>query len=172
MPGDVHQAKRVADVHVGDVDLDPLGNLHRQRLDVDLARDLREHAALLRADGLADELDHDLRLDRLVEADLLEVDVGDAAGDHVLLVVLEDRRMGRLLAFEHDVEDRVQARGAGQDAAKLSLGDTDRVRRLPAPVEDAGNHPVAAQAARIGGTASLALRYFQLDSFTCHGAAV
>ena len=112
------------------------------------------------------------RLDRLVEADLLEVDVGDAAGDHVLLVVLEDRRMGRLLAFEHDVEDRVQARWAGQDAAKLSLGDTDRVRRLPAPVEDAGNHPVAAQAARIGGTASLALRYFQLDSFTCHGAAV
>ena len=52
-----------------------LGHLHRQRLDVYLARDLREHAALLDAGALADELDDDRGLDRLVEPDLLQVDV-------------------------------------------------------------------------------------------------
>jgi hypothetical protein len=37
----------------------------------------------------------------------------------------------------------VQARRTGQDAAKLALVDADGVRRLPAPVEDARDHPAA-----------------------------
>ena len=48
--------------------------------------DLGEHSALGHADRLAEELDHDPRLDRLVQPDLLQVDVcevpfaADAAG--------------------------------------------------------------------------------------------
>ena len=72
-----------------------LRNLERQRLDVDLVRDLRQDAALAHADRVADERDRDRRLDRLVEPDLLEVDVRDRAAHLVALVVLEDRRVGR-----------------------------------------------------------------------------
>src|SRR5205814_7300952 len=87
-----------------------LRNLQRQRLDRDLADDLRGDAALGDADRLADQLDHDPRLDRLVEAHLLEVDVRESALHRVLLVLLEDRRARGVLAVEGDVEDRVQDR--------------------------------------------------------------
>src|ERR671934_2813470 len=63
---EVGQAERVADRHPADVEVDVLRNLHRERFDVDLALHLREHAAFLRARGLADELDSHTRLDRLV----------------------------------------------------------------------------------------------------------
>ena len=52
-----------------------------------------------------------------------------------------------LLALDDDVEDRVQSRRPGQGLAKLPLGDAERVRRLAAPVEDAGDQPLPAQAA-------------------------
>ena len=63
-----------------------LRHLERQRLDVDLVRDLVEDAAFLDADGLADERHDDGGLDRLVEADLLQVDVRDRAAHLVALV--------------------------------------------------------------------------------------
>ena len=55
------------------------GIARRQRLDVELARDLLQHAALLDARRLADELHRDRRVDRLVEPNLVEVDVRDRA---------------------------------------------------------------------------------------------
>ena len=87
-------------VERGDVDLDVLGDLGRKRLDLELARDEREDAAGLHTLGLADELDDDRRLDRLVEPDLAQVDVRDGAADRVLLVVGEDRRVDGLLALD------------------------------------------------------------------------
>jgi hypothetical protein len=164
----VDEAQGVADRHAAHVQLEVLGDLHRQGLDPDLARDLREHAAFGDADGLADELHHDLRLDRLVEPHLLEVDVDQAALHGVLLVILEDRRVSGLLALEGDVEDRVKTLSAGQHPAQLALGHADRVRLLAAPVEDARNQPLLAQAARLGGAAALALLYLQLHSLAGH----
>ena len=73
------EAERVADRHAGDVELEVVRDLQRQRLDVELAADLREDAAFLHAGGLADELDRDLRLDRLVEPDLVQIDVREPA---------------------------------------------------------------------------------------------
>ena len=67
-------------------------------------------------------------LDRLVEADLLEVDVGDPALDRILLVLLEHGRVRRLLPLEHDVEDRVQPAAARERTAEVALGHRDRVR--------------------------------------------
>src|SRR5207302_551881 len=125
-------------------------------------------SSLLRADGLADELHVDARLDRPVEPDLLEVDVGDVPADRILLVVLEDRRVRRLLAFEEDVEDRVQTACAREDATQLPFGDADRVRHLPVPVEDAGDEPLPAQSPRVGGATPFTLPYLQLDPLTRH----
>jgi len=145
-----------------------LRNLHRQSLDGDLAADLREHAALGHANGLTDQLHDDLRLDRLVEPHLLEIHVDDPAAYRVLLVVLENRRMRGLLAFQGHVEDRVQARVAREHAPQLALRDRDRVRFLAAPVEDARDQPLLAQTARFGGAATFALRYLQLHPFAGH----
>src|SRR5207244_3098733 len=83
----------------------------RQRLDVDLTLHLREHAAFLGPRRLAHELHVDTRLDRLVEAHLVQVDVRDVPADRILLVVLEDRRVCRRLSFEDDIEDRVKPSG-------------------------------------------------------------
>jgi len=145
-----------------------LGDLHRQRLDVDLALHLREDAALLGPGRLADELDVHGRLNRLVEADFVQVDVRDVTSQRVLLEVLEDRGMRRLLALEDDIEDRVQAGRAGEHPSQLPLGDADRVGLLPVPVQDAGDEPFAAQPPRVGGASRLALAHFQLDPFAGH----
>src|SRR5438094_767103 len=160
----VGQAESVADRHAADVEVDVLRNLHRQRLDIDLALHLREHAALLRTDGLADQLDGDARLDRLVEPHLLEIDVRDVTADRILLVVLEDRGMGRRLALEHDVEDRVEPAGAGQHTPEIALRHADRIGAFPLPVEDAGDEPLLAQPPSVGGAARLALLHRQPDS--------
>ena len=100
-----------------------LGDLHRQRLDVHLARHLLEHAALARADRLADERHRDRRLDRLVEPDLVQVEVHERAAHGIALVVLEHGRVRAAVAFDDDVEDRVQAARAGERAAQLARGD-------------------------------------------------
>ena len=143
-------------------------DLERQRLDPELTLHLREHAALLDADRLADQVDRNLRLDRLVEPHLVQVDVREPAARHFLLVVLEHGRMRRLLAGEDDVEDRVQTRVAGQRAPQIALGHEERVRLLAAPVEHARHETLCAQAPRVGGAAPFALGDLQLHSFAGH----
>ena len=121
-------------------------DLERQGLDSDLAIDLREHAALLDARRLADEIDRDLRLDCLVEPHLVQVDVRQTSAWNLLLVVLQHGGMSRRLAVEDDVEDRVRARVARQRAPKLALVHEERMRRLAAPVEDAWHKALVPQA--------------------------
>ena len=104
-----------------------------------------EHAALLDAGGVldAEQLDRDLGLDRLVEADDLEVEVEELAAHRMPLLLLDDDRLG-LAAVEGEVEQRT---AAGERVARLALGHAERARLGAARVDDAGNEPVAAQAA-------------------------
>ena len=90
----------------------------------------------------------------------------------VRLVVLEDRGMRRLLSREDDVEDRVQPRRPRQRLAQLALADREGMRLLPAPVEDAGDQPLAPEPPRRRRAALVALLDLDLDSLACHGAAV
>jgi hypothetical protein len=78
----------------------------------------------------------------------------------------------RLLLVEADVENRVEAVVAGKHAAELSLLDADRMRLLPASVEDAGDHAFAPQATGIAGSPALALAHGQLYSLAGHGGEV
>ena len=167
------EPERVADLHPADVGLDRLGDLHRQRLDVDRRRWLREHAALLDAGRVlgAVEMDVDGRLDRDVESHFLQVDVADVAADRVALVLLEDRRLRRRLAVDDDVEHRVQARRAGQRRAQLALVDGERLRRRTA-VEDARNEALLAQAPRLGRAEPLTCLYLQTKSVAGHGGGL
>ena len=145
-----------------------IGDLERQGLDPELTLHLREHAAFLDADRLADQVDRNLRLDRLVEPHLVQVDVREPAAGHVLLVVLEHGRVGRLLTGQDDVEDRVQTRVARQGAPKIALGDEERVRLLAATVEHPRHETLCAQAPRVGGAAPVALGDLQLHAFAGH----
>ena len=95
----------------------------------------------------------------------------EARADRVELVVLEHGVVRGLLAVEDDVEDRVQAVVAGQDAAQLALLHDERVRLLAAAVEDAGDHPGRAQTARLRATRGLARLHAQLYAFAGHRRA-
>src|SRR5690242_9577326 len=105
-----------------------LGHLERQRLDAHLAQRLRQDAALAHAGCVvaAVQLDGHGSLDRLVEPYFVEIDMRDASPDGIDLVLLENRRMRLALAVDLDVEDRVQAGGAGERPAKLALRNADR----------------------------------------------
>ncbi len=167
----VGQPEAVADRHAAHVEIDVLGNLHRQGLDADLPLDLREDPALLGAGGLADQLDGHGRLDRLVEPHFLQVDVRDVASNRVLLIVLEDRGMRRVLPLHDDVENRVQPSLPRQDATEFAFGNGDRMWLLAAAVEHTRDEPFTAQPARVGGAAPLALLDLQPDSLTRHFGA-
>ena len=86
----------------------------------------------------------------------------------ILLVVLEDRRVRRLLPVEHDVEDRVQTRVAGQRLAQFALEHADCVRLHAAAVQDARHVAVPAEAPRIARAERLTLLHLELDPFTAH----
>ena len=101
----------------------------------------------------------------------MQVDVGDAAAERILLVGLEDRVVRGLLAVEDDVEDRVQPAGPRERAPELALLDAEGMRRLPAPVEDARNEPLPPQPPRLRRTAALAVLDLQPDPFAGHSGA-
>ena len=123
-----------------------LGHRSRKRLDAQLARDLLHDAALLGTGRLADEVHVDRRLDRAVEAHLVEVDVRQRPADRMALELLEHRMVRRLLPLDDHVDDRMQPRRPGEDGPELALADEDRTR-VALAVEDARNHPLAAEAA-------------------------
>ena len=127
----------------GDVGLEVLRDLERERLDVDLVRDLVEDAALAHADRVADERDHDRGLDRLVEPDFLKVDVRDVAANLVALEVLEDRRVSGA-AVDRDVEHGVRPGRARQRRPQVALADRDRDRRRSARRGRPGSAPACA----------------------------
>ena len=147
---EILDAQRVSHLEARDVELHMLRDTGRQSLDLHLARDLLHGAALLGAGRLASELHVHGRLDRAVEPHLVEVDVRERAANRVALEVLEDGVMGRRLALDHDVDDRVQARGARERRAEAPLVDDDRAR-VALAVEDTGNEPLLAEAAHAAG---------------------
>ena len=116
---------------------------------------------------LADELHGDRRLDRLVEPDLVEVDVRDRAADRVLLVVLEHGVMRRLLALDDDIDDPVQARGAGQGDPQLALADDEGLVGLA--VEHAGDQALPAQALDVAGAELIGAALLDLESGSVPG---
>ena len=127
------------------VHVDRLGDVGRQRLDVELVGHVLEHAALLDAGRLLGALEVTCtgRLDLLVEAHLEQVDVEQLVTDRVLLLVLHDHRAGRAVDLEVDQRGSVRpARARSVSAFDLEGG---AVAALPA-VDDARHVALAAQA--------------------------
>ena len=169
---DILQPQALAELEAAEVDVDVLRDVRRQRLDVELARDLLDDAADLRSGRLADEVHEDGGLDRLVESDLVEVDVRDRAADRMLLVVLEHGVMRGLLAVDQDIDDPVEAGRPGQGDPQLPLTDDEGLVRLP--VEHAGDQPLTPQALDVAGAELVgsALLDLENDSVPGHGGEV
>ncbi len=170
--GNVLQPEALAELEAAEIDLDMLRDRRRQRLDAELARDLLNDAADLRTRRLADQLNDDARLDRLVETYLVEVDMRDRSADGVLLVVLEHGVMGCLVAVDQDVHDRVQAGGACQGDAQLAFADDECLGRLP--VEHARDQALTPQTLDVAGAELIgaALLDLECDSVPGHGGEV
>ena len=102
-------------------------------LDRHLARRLVEHSARLLALGRALEAHRDLGLDDFVEADLLEIDVGDDVAHRVELQLLDDGVVRALLALEG--HSRTALRPASVDiASRRCAGSTANITAaLPWP---------------------------------------
>src|SRR4029077_1970666 len=130
---DVADVDHVADVEVRDIDLDVLGNVLRQRLDVEVAQMVLDHAALLDADRVAD-LDH-----RNIHRDLLgaghgqEVDVDQRVVD---VIALDLTGHGQVRLAVHDqVEQHVGTAGGMQHVEHLARVDGQGNCLLIVPVE-------------------------------------
>ena len=117
---------------------------------------------------ISDELDDDIRLDRLVEPHLVQVDVQEPGARRIELIVLDDRVMGFLLPLENDVQDGVQTVVAGERLAQLPLLDAEGLCLVAVSVENARNQALLAQAPRGRAPVRFPRLHLQLDSLSCH----
>ena len=104
-----------------------------------------EHAAALDAwcDLGALELNRDLRLDRLVEPHLLQVDVLEAAAHRVVLLLLDhDRHCFGTLDLQVEEGDAF-----AEHVSDIAFGHLEGARLRAAAVDDAGHQALAPQAA-------------------------
>jgi hypothetical protein len=147
--GDLNVAhvQRSPDGERRDVQLHPPRDVRGQHLDLDLAQHLVQHAA-----GVADAVRHphqvhrDLDGDLLVRVDLVEVDVRDLAADRRALD-LADQRLARR-AVDGQVDQRARGRHPGQGLLDVGARQRQRLGLAPTPVQDRGDQPPRAQAAR------------------------
>ena len=130
--------------------------------------ELLEHSAPYRTLGLADEVDRDLGLDRLVRADAHEVDVDDVALDGVALELTGDREL--LGAVDVQRDQRVHAAAAGEDVDELPLRHGHRDVVGAEPVDDRRNKALAADAA--GGALAPLGAAFCDERGIGHGASI
>ena len=100
----------------------------------------------------------------------MEVDVRERSAQRMLLVLLQHRVMRRLLALDDDIDDGVQARGAREGDAEVTLADHDRAG-MTLPVENAGNEPLPTQPSRVprAGLRRSALAHLECDPVVGHG---
>jgi hypothetical protein len=96
----------------------------------------------------------------------------ESALDGMALVVLEDRRVRFLLLADDYVEDCVRPVLAGERVAQLRLGHDECTRLECAPVENARNQPLLAQAPIGSATALRSFLKLELYSLSSHGAEV
>ena len=168
---DVREPEDVADLQLGDVDVDVLRNVRGQRLDVELARDEREHAAGL--DAAASPTSWTTTVawigwsSRTSRRSMCEI--VPRIGSCWYSARIDGCTV--CLALDDDVEDRVQARRAGHRGAELALGNDDRAC-VTLPVEDAGDEPLRAQAPRAARAEILALAHFELQPVSGHGGGL
>ena len=143
---DVRKVKRIADPEGGDVEFEKLGNGVGRALDLEAAGDHVEDAAHLDADRLPLDPQRDLDAELPAERHLVEIDVGDPAGQGMGLGLLQDRE--RLLpvgpVLHGHLDDHRPAAGRVEELFEGLALELDRPGLEPLAVDDAGDLPLGA----------------------------
>src|SRR5215210_7098115 len=158
-------------MEAGDVDLDVGRNVAGQALDLELARDELEQAALgLDADGRAHQLDGDRDVHLLVHLDALEVEMDDHPAHRVPLQVAEDGMAFLAAVGELEQEDGILAVRLLHQLDEALAVELDRHRVLARAVHHTGDHAFAAGLAAAALARPLPL--LDLDRHFAHGWVV
>ena len=153
----------LAETEGGDVDIETVGEVSGETLDVELAHLDLELTAGLDAFAVASDVEGHTDGDWFVVEDLEEVYVEDVLGDGVELDVLEDSL--HLFAVDGEV-DEVDVGGV-DEATEVDLGNGEGDLLL-ATVDDAGNETIAAEF--FGGFLATALTLCAFDVKSLHYA--
>ena len=131
----------------------------RERFDVELAQDVLEHPTLLdsRRVVAADQLQHDGRLDRLIQTHAEQVDMDRVAADRMAGELLEHDRC-RAGSVDAQVE---HGPGVGECLPQHAGVDLERDRVIPTAVDDPRHVAFPAQAPSGPRASGLALHDFQ-----------
>ncbi len=134
---DVADVDHAAEFDVGDVDLDLVGHVLREALDLQFTQVVLDDAAFLDPGGLADLDDRHVDGDRLGAADRQEVDVDEPRMDVVALDLTRDREV--LGVVDHQVDQDVGTGTRVEQAVQLASVHGERRRLDPLAVEDCGH---------------------------------
>ena len=136
------------DLKAGDIDVQVARDIAREALDLDLAQNMLEDAALvLHARRNTDQLDRHRHAHHLVHRNPLQVDVQQLALDRLMLPV-DDHRLGNGRAFDVQVEDGVVTGVGVQNLGDDPGVDRYRDRILSGAINNGGNLAGDANAAR------------------------
>src|SRR5262245_61608592 len=133
----VAHAQAHADLELGDVRVDPFGNVGGQALDLDLPQVVLDDPAGLDAHRLADDPDGDVQADLLVAPDGQQVQVDEPAVDVVALDVPGDDQV--LGPVHREVDQDVVAGARVEDVEQVLGVHRHRGRVEPRAVQHRGH---------------------------------
>ena len=87
---DLSDAERLVDIETGNIDLDDLGKILRETLDLKLMDNLIENTASAASDRIALKLNTYMSADSMSRRDLIEINMMDAAAEEILLIGLDE----------------------------------------------------------------------------------
>jgi len=148
---DVADVERVTDHHVGDIDLDVIGDVRRIDLDLELAERLVENSTL-EPHAFRDSAEDDRYVDDdlLAGDERLEIDVKDLALDRMALDLTNERL--RSLSTDRHFDDGALGLDVPEHLVEITRVQRERLRIASVAVDHRGDLSLAAK--RAGGTLS------------------
>src|SRR5688572_26984696 len=145
--GKVAHVHRVANHHVGDVQLNAVGNARRIHLDLELAEGMIENSTLEpNPFGYSDEHDRNVDRDFLARHQRLKIDVQNLALDRVALD-LANERLGRMSTDRH-LDHRALRLNVAEHFVEIACVERERLWIAPVTVNHGGNLPLTAESPR------------------------
>ena len=128
---------RVANIEMGNVHRDDIGQIARQTFDLERAKILLEQAAeSLDALGDASRLERNIGLDHFVHRDGMKIDVQNIAAERRMLHFLHEREATGLLAIDLELNENVFTGGMTEQERNVALRDLQRLGLGLAAVDD------------------------------------
>src|SRR5688572_16028751 len=162
---DVRNVKRVVHVEIRNIDVQHVGNVARLATDLDLAKDLFEHALLFfYAERFANKVERHRDFDLLALHQPSQIGVHEPSFDRIDLAIVK-HHFALTEAIDVDREDRISPGFRTQDRGQLAQRSNSSDRFPAASINRNRNHSLAACASRIVFAAALALFCLDPENF-------